>query len=124
MIDGFGDANQFNRALALMVGRLARTDAKAAEELLDDFRPSNDFSVCDARLAVGFGLAATDKTMYRVLGLARPATLVAGRERERAWRLIDQAMEQNEEKAAALGGWRSYGGAASPLVAGRLATRM
>lgn len=133
LIDGFGDPHQFNRALALMVGRLAKTDPDAAERLLADFRPSNDFSSCDARLAVGFRLAAADpdraekviaamaEAKYRVVGLARLATLVAENDRPRAWRLINRAMDAIDERPDAMMGWSNYGGPAA--IAGLVAVR-
>jgi RNA polymerase sigma factor (sigma-70 family) len=125
LIDGITDADQFNGALGEMIKRLATIDPKRAESLLVKFRPGRDSSPSVARLALGFRLAAADpekaesiinttpEAMYRLLGLARLATLVAAHDRKRAWRLIDRAMDAIDSDPDSLRGWSNYGGLAT-----------
>jgi uncharacterized GH25 family protein len=133
LIEGLGDPDTYNRALAGMVARLADADPKRAEAPFERFRPGLGFAASEARLAVGFKLAATDpdraeavingtpEVMYRLLGLARLATLVAAKDRPRAWKLIDRAMDGIDGNPEALRSWSNYGGV--PAIAALVAVR-
>jgi RNA polymerase sigma factor (sigma-70 family) len=133
LIDGFGDPDRYNGALAGMVARLADTDPKRAEALFEKFRPGLGFSSSEARLVLGFKLAAGDperaeavvastpEAKYRLLGFARLATLIAGKDRPRAWRLIDRAMDLLDKDPRAVQGWSGFGGA--PAIAALVAVR-
>jgi RNA polymerase sigma factor (sigma-70 family) len=133
LIDGFGDPDRYNRALAGMVARLADTDPKRAEALFGRFRPGLGFSSSEARLVLGFKLAAGDperaeavvastpEVKYRLLGFARLATLIAAKDRPRAWRLIDRAMDLLDQDPRAVQGWSGFGGA--PAIAALVAVR-
>jgi uncharacterized GH25 family protein len=133
LIEGFANADTYNRALAGMVARLADADPKRAEAQFDKFRPGLGFAASEARLAVGFKLAATDpdraeavingtpEVKYRLLGLARLATLVAAKDRPRAWKLIDRAMDGIDGNLDAMRSWSNYGG--PPAIAALVAVR-
>jgi len=133
LIEGFGDPDSFNRALAGMVARLADADPKRAEAQFERFRPGLGFAASEARLALGFKLAATDpdraeavingtpEVKYRLLGLARLATLVAAKNRPRAWKLIDRAMDGIDGNPEAMRSWSNYGG--TPAIAALVAVR-
>jgi len=123
LIDKIADADRFNEAVGAMVGRLAETDPDRAEALFAKLRAGRNSSPSSARLALGFKLAATDPARaekvvsatpdaaYRLLGQARLAALIAPKDRPRAWRLIDQAMDTLEKDSEAVRGWSSTGGA-------------
>jgi hypothetical protein len=133
LIERFGDPDTYNRALAGMVARLADADPKRAEALFGKFRPGLGFAASEARLALGFKLAAavpdraeavingTPEVSYRLLGLARLATLVAAKDRPRAWKLIDRAMDGIDGNPEALRSWSNFGGA--PAIAALVAVR-
>lgn len=133
LIKGFANADTYNRALAGMVARLADADPKRAEAQFGKFRPGLGFAASEARLAVGFKLAATDpdrgeavingtpEVMYRLLGLARLATLVAAKDRPRAWKLIDRAMDGIDKNQESLRSWSNFGGV--PAIAAMVAVR-
>jgi RNA polymerase sigma factor (sigma-70 family) len=123
LIEPFTDPDNYSWALAGMIDRIAETDPDRAEALLPKLRPQNGFSHCVAPLAIAYRVAAADpdraerlvnavpRATYRVLGLARLATLV--KDRERAWKLIDRAMELIEERPDDLRGWSGEGGEAA-----------
>jgi hypothetical protein len=133
LIAGFGDPDRYNRALTGMVSRLADTDPKRAEALFDRFRPGLGYASSEARLHVGFKVAAADparaeaivattpEAKYRLLGQARLATLIAEKDRPRAWKLIDAAMDEIERRPNALQGWSGLGG--PPAIAAVVAVR-
>ena len=123
LIDGVADASQYNRALCMFIDRLAEVDPKRAEGLLAKLRPTNSSYPSTARLALGFRLAASDpdwaervinsipNATYRVMGLARLATKV--KDRDRAWKLIDQAFGIIEAGSDDLRSWSNFGGEAA-----------
>jgi hypothetical protein len=133
LVDGYTNPDSYNWAVAMMAARLADTDPKRAESLFSRFRPGRDSSPSNARLFVGFRLATTDpdraeaiinstpEPYYRLLGLARLATLVAAKDRPRAWKLIDRAMDGIESNPEALRSWSNYGGV--PAIAAQVAVR-
>jgi hypothetical protein len=133
LIDGYTNPDSYNWAVATMAARLAEKEPRRAESLFSRFRPGRDSSPSNARLFVGFRLATTDpdraeaivnstpEPFYRLLGLARLATLVAAKDRPRAWKLIDRAMDGIEGHPGALSSWSNYGGV--PAIAALVAVR-
>jgi RNA polymerase sigma factor (sigma-70 family) len=133
LIEPIADADRFNEAVQEMVSRLADTDPDRAEGLFTRLRPGRNSSPSAARLVLGFKFAATDPARaekvveatpwpaYRLLGQARLAALVAAKDRPRAWRLIDQAMDTLERDPEVARSWSNYGG--SPTFAALVAVR-
>jgi RNA polymerase sigma factor (sigma-70 family) len=130
LIESYSDSGSYNQALHLMVERLAETNPIAAEAILKNFRPGNDSSSSLARVAIGYRLATADPARaeaiidaaaphYRILGLARLGTLVAPKDRERGWRLIDRAIDLVDKDPQTLGGWAGGPATAAAMVAVR-----
>jgi hypothetical protein len=131
LIDGYADPDEYSWALAGIIDRLAAVNPDRAEALLVKLRPQAGNADSEARLAIAYRVAAADpdraerlvngvpRAAYRVMGLARLATLV--QDHKRAWKLIDRAMALIEEHPDDLRGWSNYGG--EPSIAAVVVVR-
>ncbi len=114
--------------LLVAVDAVAAVDPKRAAGLLGRFR-SNHFERHEARVFYACRVARTDPdgakaavagipmASYRALGFAKLATVTAAFDTRRAWGLIDAALADCSENAAAFRSSLSNGGAAGTAAA-------
>ena len=106
MLDTLTDPGDYNRYLAAAAGRVARVDLGRAKALLGRFKPSNTYSLQEARQRVAYAAVAAGRpdeavqmidaegeAVFRYLGYVRLATLFAPTDKPRAYKMIDTAFD-------------------------------